>query len=48
VVRSFLGDMDEAITQWNVHVAANPDVTAEDHGYWYMEALRTDPRFSAP
>jgi tetratricopeptide (TPR) repeat protein len=48
VVRSFLGDMDEAIEQWNVHVAANPDVSAEDHDYWYVEALREDPRFSTP
>jgi len=48
VVRSFLGDMDEAIEQWNVHVAANPDVSTEDDDYWYMEALRQDPRFATP
>jgi class 3 adenylate cyclase/TolB-like protein len=47
VVRSFLGDMDEAITQWNVHAAANPDVSLEED-YWYTEALRLDPRISAP
>jgi tetratricopeptide (TPR) repeat protein len=45
IVRSFLGDMDEAIAQWNVHVAANPDVSS-DSDYWYMEALRQDPRFT--
>jgi class 3 adenylate cyclase/TolB-like protein len=48
VVRSFLGDMDEAIEQWNVHVAANPDVSPEDEDYWFTEALREDPRFVAP
>jgi class 3 adenylate cyclase/TolB-like protein len=48
VVRSFLGDMDEAIEQWNVHVAANPDVSAEDDDYWYLVALGEDPRFAAP
>jgi len=48
VVRSFLGDMDEAVEQWNVHVAANPDVSIEDEDYWYIEALRQDPRIAAP
>jgi len=48
VVRSFLGDMDEAIEQWNVHVAATPDVSPEDEDYWYTEALREDPRFVVP
>jgi class 3 adenylate cyclase/TolB-like protein len=47
VVRSFLGDMDEAVAQWNVHVAANPDVSADDDDYWYTEALRQDPRFAS-
>jgi len=46
IVRSFLGDMDEAIAQWNVHVAATPDVSAGSDDYWYMEALRKDPRFA--
>jgi len=48
VVRSFLGDMDEAIAQWNVHVAANPDVSTEVGDYWYMRALREDLRFKGP
>jgi TolB-like protein len=48
VVRSFLGDMDEAIAQWNVHVSANPDVSPEDDEYWYTELLRQDPRFAGP
>jgi len=48
VVRSLLGDMDEAVEQWNVHVAANPDVSIEDEDYWYIEALRQDPRIASP
>ena len=48
IVRSFLGDMDEAVEQWNVHVAANPDVSIEDEDYWYIEALRQDPRLASP
>jgi tetratricopeptide (TPR) repeat protein len=48
VVRSFLGDMDEAVEQWNIHVAANPEVSIEDEDYWYIEALRQDPRVATP
>jgi adenylate cyclase len=46
VVRSLLGDLDEAIAQWNVHVAANPDLSGEED-VWYLEALRQDPRFGS-
>jgi tetratricopeptide (TPR) repeat protein len=46
ILRSMIGDMDEAVVQWNVHAAANPDVTL-DEGIWYVEALRQDPRLGA-
>jgi tetratricopeptide (TPR) repeat protein len=46
IVRSWLGDMDEAIVQYNIHVAANPEVSGEED-LWYMDALRQDPRFGA-
>jgi class 3 adenylate cyclase/TolB-like protein len=48
IVRSFLGDMDAAVAQWNVYVAANPDVTLDDVSYWYLEPLRQDPRLATP
>ncbi|MDT8436342.1 MAG: adenylate/guanylate cyclase domain-containing protein [Gemmatimonadota bacterium] len=46
IVRGMLGDLDEAITQWSIHVAANPDVTVGDGRIWYMEPLHRDPRFA--
>ena len=47
IVRSMLGDMDEAIVQYNIHVAANPEVSGEDDA-WYLDVLRQDPRFGGP
>ena len=47
IVRTFLGDMDEAIEQLSIFLAANPHQRAafatDDH--WWFEDLRADPRW---
>ncbi|HSM32140.1 MAG TPA: adenylate/guanylate cyclase domain-containing protein [Woeseiaceae bacterium] len=46
IVRSFLGDLDTAIEQFNIHLAANPDATLGDS--WLEDILKQDPRFMGP
>jgi len=45
VVRSLLGDIDEAFSQLSIHFAA---IGAPEGGdLWYLEPLRSDPRWDA-
>lgn len=44
VVRSVLGDLDEAFSQLTIHLAANPGAVEGES--WYLEPLREDPRWN--
>jgi serine/threonine-protein kinase len=49
IVRTFLGDMDEAIEQLSIFLAANPNqrATFATDDLWWFEDLRADPRWKA-
>ncbi len=47
VVRSLLGDIDEALNQLSIHLAANPGAVEGSDQIWYLEELRKDPRFES-
>ncbi len=49
IVRTFLGDMDEAINQLSIYLAANPNqrATFATDEHWWFEDLRDDPRWKS-
>jgi hypothetical protein len=47
IVRSLLGDIDEALNQLSIHLAASPGAVESSDQSWYLEELRKDPRFAS-